>query len=234
MGLSNKGRSFGGMMAMPAHLPAEVPSHWGIYVNVANVDASLEKAKTLGGKVIAEAMDIPQTGRFGVVADPTGATVCLFTGLPGVGCQGFNADNGSFCWSELLTSDPVAASKFYAGLLGWNATTNLMGTQEYTTFSLAGRDPHDKTGCAGGMMKIKAEWGPHPSCWLSYIWVDDLEKAVSVVNANGGKISCPPSDIPGIGRFAIISDPAGATVGLFTSPMKKSTGSCGSGCGCGS
>ena len=82
-------------------------------------------------------------------------------------------------------------------------------------------------------MKIKAEWGPHPSCWLSYIWVDDLEKAVSTVAANGGKISCPPCDIPGIGRFAIISDPAGATVGLFTGPAKKADGCCGSSCGCG-
>ncbi|MSR29699.1 MAG: VOC family protein [Phycisphaerales bacterium] len=232
LGLANSGRQFGGMMTMPACVPAEVPSHWAPYVNVDDVDASLVKAKSLGGKVVVEGTDIPQVGRFGVIADPTGAWVNLFKGLPGVGCQGYNGDNGSFCWTELHTSDPVAAAKFYGALLGWTATTNLIAATEHTTFSRAGCDPHDQSGCVGGMMKVKAEWGPHPSNWLSYVWVDDLEKSVSTVASSGGKVCCPPSDIPGIGRFAVVTDPAGTSFGLFAKAANPAGGCCGSSCGC--
>ena len=230
--LSNNARSFGGMMAMPECVPAQVPSHWGPYVNVVDVDAATAKVKTLGGTVHVEPQDIPEVGRFSCIADPTGASLYLFTGLPGRGTQGYAADNGSFCWTELLTNDPAVASKFYSALFGWQASVNDIGGMAYTTFTREGCDPHDKAGCAGGMMKIKAEWGPHPSNWLSYIWVDNLDGACNAVTTNGGKVQCPPTEIPGIGRFAIINDPAGSTVGLFSKPSAKS-GCCGSGCGCG-
>jgi predicted enzyme related to lactoylglutathione lyase len=232
VGIANNGRHFGGMMAMPAVIPAQVPSHWGPYVNVENVDATVAKVKALGGTVNCEPQDIPEVGRFACVSDPTGAAINLFTGLPGRGTQTFAADNGSFCWTELLTSDPTAAAKFYGEIFGWQATVNDIGGTAYTTFSLKGAAPHDKAACAGGMMKIKAEWGPHPSCWLSYIWVDHLEAAVQAVGANGGTVDCPPMDIPNIGRFAIVKDPAGSTFGLFSTPA--ASGGCGSAnCCCG-
>ncbi len=231
-GLANNGRQFGGMMPMPSHVPAHVPSHWSIYVNVEDVDASLAMARTLGGTVVVEGTDIPQTGRFGIVTDPTGAAVCLFKGLPGVGCQGFAPDQGSFCWVELLTTDPAKSIAFYRGLFGWTPNTHVMGPMEYTTFTRAGCDPQDQFGCAGGMMKIPAEWGQVPSHWLSYISTHELESTVAKVTAAGGAVVVPPSEIPGVGRFSVITDTAGATVGLFSStPQPK--GCCGGGCGCG-
>jgi predicted enzyme related to lactoylglutathione lyase len=49
-----------------------IPPMWGIYFAVADTDATVEKAKSLGGSVIAEPMDI-EPGRFAVLADPQGA-----------------------------------------------------------------------------------------------------------------------------------------------------------------
>lgn len=67
----------GGMMAMPPGSPA--PSHWLPYFSVTNVDASAQKATTLGAQTFVAPMDIPGTGRFAVLADPTGATFAIVT-----------------------------------------------------------------------------------------------------------------------------------------------------------
>jgi hypothetical protein len=65
----------GGMMKSPK---PGLPSHWLAYVNVANVDATADTAKKLGGRVVVEPMDIPDVGRIAVVIDPQGAAIGLF------------------------------------------------------------------------------------------------------------------------------------------------------------
>jgi predicted enzyme related to lactoylglutathione lyase len=71
----NAGKEIGGMMGLMS--PHALP-HWLGYVAVADVDASCRKARELGATVVMEPMDVPHVGRFGVVRDPTGATVALF------------------------------------------------------------------------------------------------------------------------------------------------------------
>jgi len=67
-----------GMMKKPEHMPAHIPSYWMPYFQVAGCDASTEKAKGLGGKVMVGPQDIPNTGRFSIVNDPQGAMFALF------------------------------------------------------------------------------------------------------------------------------------------------------------
>src|ERR1700730_3102798 len=95
-----------------------VPPHWGTYVAVANVDETIAKAKTLGGTVIVGPMDVAEHGRMAVLRDPTGAAISLWQANQhhGVGLWG---KEGAFCWSELMTRDTTAATKFYAALFGW-------------------------------------------------------------------------------------------------------------------
>jgi predicted enzyme related to lactoylglutathione lyase len=57
---------------------------WSSYVAVDDVDASARRAEELGGKVTVQPMDIPNTGRFCVITDPTGASLSLIT-LKGAG-----------------------------------------------------------------------------------------------------------------------------------------------------
>ena len=73
------GRPSVGMMATPPHMPPGAPSFWLPYFLVANVDTSTELALSLGGSVHMGPQDIPNTGRFAVIADPQGAVFCLFT-----------------------------------------------------------------------------------------------------------------------------------------------------------
>jgi uncharacterized protein len=76
---SNLGQPGVGMMAMPPHMPAHVPSFWMPYFQVADCDASAAKVAELGATVVVPAQDIPNTGRFAIVKDPQGAVFALFT-----------------------------------------------------------------------------------------------------------------------------------------------------------
>ena len=118
---------------------------------------------------------------------------------------------GTFCWNELMTGDIEKAKTFYTSLLGW--TTEQMDMGPGGTYTLF------KTGdtSAGGLMGIdpdaKAQ-GAQPT-WMAYITVDDVDASTKKAESLGAKICVPPTDIPNIGRFSIITDPTGASVGLY-------------------
>ncbi len=117
---------------------------------------------------------------------------------------------GTFCWNELMTPDVKAAETFYTSLFGW--TTEVMDMGEGRTYTLWKQG--DKS--TGGMMQIE---GPQmqgvPPHWLSYITVDSVDATTSKAEGLGATVCVPPTDIPNIGRFSVIADPTGGTVGLF-------------------
>ncbi len=67
------GKPVGGMMPMSGEsFPEQVPNHWSVCFAVADADATVAKAKELGGGVNAGPMDMP-IGRFAALMDPQGA-----------------------------------------------------------------------------------------------------------------------------------------------------------------
>jgi predicted enzyme related to lactoylglutathione lyase len=117
-----------------------------------------------------------------------------------------------FGWYELMTTDTAAAGKFYSSVIGWN--TKEMGApgMPYTVFN---------TGDYGvaGMLTIPAEaaaMGTGPS-WIGYIVVDDTDAYVARITAAGGKLCKEPTDVPGMLRFAVVTDPQGAAFVVFHS-----------------
>lgn len=73
-------RSIGGMMKIQPEW-GPVPPNWLAYIMAENVDAMTEKVKANGGNVMMGPQDIPDTGRFSVVADPQGAAFALYEPL---------------------------------------------------------------------------------------------------------------------------------------------------------
>ena len=51
----------------------DVPSNWSVVFEVDDTDAAVAKVQELGGRVLMEPMEIPEVGRFAVVADTWGA-----------------------------------------------------------------------------------------------------------------------------------------------------------------
>jgi predicted enzyme related to lactoylglutathione lyase len=119
---------------------------------------------------------------------------------------------GTFCWNELMTPDVGAAKTFYTNLLGW--TTEEMDMGEAGIYTLFKKGEQQ----VGGMMALTAECGEGvPPHWMSYIAVDDVDASTKQAEQLGGKVCVPPTDIPNVGRFSVITDPTGATISLFKS-----------------
>lgn len=122
---------------------------------------------------------------------------------------------GTFAWNELATTDPETCKAFYGTLLGWEASEMPMPDGTYIVFSKNGTQ-------MAGMMKIGPDWGEVPPHWLGYIAVEDVDASAAQVESLGGGIIMPPTDVPGIGRFSVIRDPAGAVVAIMTfQPMEE-------------
>ena len=68
-----------GIMRMPEEVPEVVPTHWGCYITVDDVDASSETAVRLGAVLLMQPTDIPGIGRFCTIKDPQGAVISLIT-----------------------------------------------------------------------------------------------------------------------------------------------------------
>jgi predicted enzyme related to lactoylglutathione lyase len=76
------GKPVGGMMQMTdEYFPPEIPPHWGVCFAVADCDATVEKARTLGATITVEPMDMP-IGRFAGIIDPQGASFSVMQPPP--------------------------------------------------------------------------------------------------------------------------------------------------------
>jgi uncharacterized protein len=118
--------------------------------------------------------------------------------------------NGAFCWNELGTTNLETAKSFYSELLGWKLKASDVAGMVYNEIHVDGRE----TG-VGGMFQMGTEFGDTPSHWMPYVAVDDVDAKAKQVAELGGKVCVPPSDIPNVGRFCIITDPTGATLSLI-------------------
>ena len=197
----------GGMAAMD---PAQkIPSHWLSYLTVDDVDELVQRAGELGLEVKFPPTDIPEVGRFAVVADPTGAHFAPFKGLrPAPPDPEGPPPAGAFCWNELLTRDLAKAADFYGMLCGWGREDVDMG--EMGSYALFKRGEKD----AAGMMAMPPQ-AQGPCAWLTYVAVEDVDRTAKKITDLEGSLVVPPTDIPGIGRFAVGADPNGATFALF-------------------
>lgn len=75
-GADGKPFAFGGMYSMMPHMTG-IPPHWMPYFAVADCDATVEQAKSLGGQPHVPPMDIPNVGRFSMLTDAQGAAFAV-------------------------------------------------------------------------------------------------------------------------------------------------------------
>ena len=204
---SLNGEHVGALFAPPAEHTGGLPPHWKSYVSVVDADANAARAAELGGTVAYAPMDVPGSGRMAILIDPTGAMIATWQSSGHSGAGVVN-EPGSLVWNELLTSDTKVAGDFYTALFDWTSEEIDMGSMKYTILSNDGR-PN------GGMMQITEQMGPIPPNWMVYFAVEDTDDSAALVTELGGKIFMPPTDIPEVGRFAVVADPQGAVFGII-------------------
>jgi predicted enzyme related to lactoylglutathione lyase len=179
-----------------------MPPHWLSYLSVASADEVARRARELGGTTLMEPFDVLDVGRMAMVQDPTGGIVALWEPRSHAGAA-IVGEPGSICWNELATTDPARAGGFYSALLGWAAEIHPMGAGAYAMFT-------DQGASRGGMVAIAPSRGPVPPHWLLYFAVRDIEGQTALAQSLGGSVRVPPTDAPGVGRFAVLADPQGA------------------------
>jgi predicted enzyme related to lactoylglutathione lyase len=200
----------GGLMALPSDA-AGTPPHWLVYVGTPGVDATAEQAQRLGARLVKAASDIPNVGRFAVLADPQGATFAVYTPAAAAASTTPPGGAGGFSWHELATTDVAGALRFYGELFGWRKgpghDMGAMGV--YQLFEHGGTQ-------VGGMCNVQ---GPStPPSWLSYVQVTDTQRAVGAAKSAGGRLMHGPMDVPGGSSIALFMDPQGGTFAVQRPP----------------
>ena len=115
-----------------------------------------------------------------------------------------------FVWYELMTSDLAGATDFYSKVVGWKAEDSGLPGMAYTLMKVGDAQVAGAMATPPELQAMGA-----PSAWSGYIAVDDVDATEARVLALGGKVLRPAEDIPGIGRFAVVADPQGASFMLF-------------------
>jgi predicted enzyme related to lactoylglutathione lyase len=183
-----------------------VPPHWLGHIGVEDVDEAAARTEAAGGRIVAPAFDIPEVGRMVVIADPQGAVVSLFSSAS----ADWTPAEGVFVWDELMTTDVEGAKRFYGEVVGWESRDMDMGGD--FTYTLFGSGGVDRAGC----MPLPAGAEGMPPAWLTYLGTDDVDATTEKAKSLGANaVIMEPTDIPTVGRLAVIVDAAGAAVGLY-------------------
>ncbi len=115
---------------------------------------------------------------------------------------------------EIPTDDLARAKEFYGSVFEWELQT--MEEMNYTIAMTTPVDeqtrmPTEPGGINGGMMQRSADT---PSPVLT-VGVDSIDDSTKKVEAAGGAVVQPRTEIPGMGAFAYFKDTEGNVLGLW-------------------
>jgi predicted enzyme related to lactoylglutathione lyase len=204
------GRQVAGVTGKPPGV--EMPSAWSSYVLVDDVDAAADRCRAAGGRVLRAPADIPNVGRFAVLADPWGAVLQPFRPSGSEEPPPTTPTEGAFCWETLVTPGVEAAVKFYGWVLGLGTAPTPDG--EMTMFTAGGVPVADVQPAGAGA----------PARWATYVMVGGAEATRDRAAQLGGQVLVPRIDVPKVGVVSVIADPDGAALGLFQPDMARQEG----------
>ena len=126
------------------------------------------------------------------------------SGVDGGGDKGVKKMANPFVHVELMTNDPAGSKKFYGSFFDWKLE-DIPG-MDYTIIGVG-------EGTGGGMMKNPVPG--IPSHWMPYVLVEDVTTSTKKAISLGAKVVKEVTEVPGMGWFSVITDPAGAALGLW-------------------
>ena len=190
------GQDVGGLYELSPKQPT--PPGWLSYIAVTNADEVTNQVREFGGKIIMPPMDIPEAGRAALYQDPQEAVFGVWQPAHHIGVRIFG-EPGALVWNELVSPDTTKSEAFYTKLFGWQLEKMPMDRFEYTIFKLDGKG-------FAGMLPIPPDATGLPPNWTVYFAVNDCDAVADKTKSLGGEIMMPPTDIPEVGRFAILRD----------------------------
>lgn len=205
----------GGMMQLTDAMRSQgAKPTWLVYFGVEDVDSTVKEATELGAKVLMPAFDIPNVGRFAMLADPQGNPFYVMRGGMDETSTAYERMGMGKCnWNELSTPDPTLGMAFYQKLFGWKYPDkmDMPGGEAYTFI-------HVGDGAIGATMKTPPG---APSGWNFYFRTPDIDATIEKIKAAGGKVHAGPHEVPGGDKVIVASDPQGVVFGV-ASPGRPS------------
>ncbi|MDA2934473.1 VOC family protein [Acidobacteria bacterium AH-259-D05] len=204
----NQDTPVGGVVTLSEEeLKEGVPPHWLAFLGAPDIDSVKVQVEGLGGRILVEPTEVPDAGRFSIMADPQGALFAVFAPTWEVPSHG-ELGVGDFSWHELATIDHAAAFDFYSAIFSWRRTES-MDMSEMGLYQMYGKE--DTT--YGGIYNKSAQQ-PGPPNWLLYVQVEDVDRSAEKVVQLGGSVVNGPMEVPGGDRIAQCVDPQGAAFAL--------------------
>jgi hypothetical protein len=186
--------------------PGASPS-WTTYFATTDAAGTCERIRAAGGTVVVEPMEIGPMGTMVVARDPEGHQFGLWQSGTHTGAELVN-EPGSLVWNEAAVDDPAAAREFYAAVFGYRFD-DVDGVESYATFATDERP----LGGLGGA------YPGGPRGWSTCFAVASTDGTVTAVEAAGGKVTHPAEDTE-FGRFAVVTDPWGASFSVMEVPAE--------------
>ncbi len=156
------------------------PPQWLSHLCVEDADATVSRARELGGTVYGEVFDVGEQGRFAIVQYPSGAALAAWQTGAEIGARRVN-DPGCMTWNELHTREPERMAAFYAELFGWEMEAQREdGRLAYVVIKNAGNSN-------GGIMPVTEQHGDAPPFWPTYFTVSSCEDAVARTRSSAGR-----------------------------------------------
>ncbi len=113
-------------------------------------------------------------------------------------------------WHELNTWEPDIALAFYGRTLGWQFEPAAL--PDGAAYWIARKDGRP----VGGVFELtEPDYSGIPSHWMTYMSVADIDRAETETAKAGGEIMRPATRVPGVGKLAVVTDSAGALIGLI-------------------
>jgi predicted enzyme related to lactoylglutathione lyase len=178
---------------------------WRSYLSVADVDSACAAAQAAGATLLMPPTNYGNVGRAAVIRDVAGAVVALWKAADGDPADATTPVPGRFCWNELYADDPAAAARFYERVVGYSGHDEMDMGPQGTYYIL-------KTGDVGRAGVMRRPMPEQPAIWVPYVTVADADAAAERAKGLGATVCVPPMDIPNVGRFTMLVDPAGAMV----------------------
>jgi len=202
--IKSGGQLIGGITKAERQVAQQPSSQWLSYLSVPDVDRAADRTRVAGGSVLLAPVDLPRIGRVAVVTDPQGAPLGLLRASFGDPADTPDPVLHRFLWTEELASDPVAAAKFYAELVGYEVLNQDQGDKPFRVLKL-GRE-------RAGIMRMPFA-GRQPT-WLVSVMVADPAASAQRAAQLGGRVLLAPRPDVRKGSIALVADPSGAVLAL--------------------
>ena len=201
-----------GVAGIGPKMDPNAPTAWSLYIGTDDAAALAQRVTDNGGKVVAAPFDVGDQGKMAVFQDPSGA---FFSALAG-------ERHARLCLSPArrlrLGRAECAQRRERPALLReglWLGGADDAGRR----LGDSSQPPYHEFTLEGESILGAWEMNPMvpagvPNYWQVYFGVEDVDFVAAVAERLGAKTMVAPQAMPG-GKFAILTDPQGASFGLL-------------------